>query len=140
MPTVEFDAKKVTPAVQEDIRQSLALISEFDDATAKALIKPATACVKAGGNLAILARAISRLQPEMPNGRVAETARLIQHRATALMQRAEQLKLGIEFAKWRYSGAPCLPQSAAEHAAYASQDAAHRAADGTTFALKMGFL
>jgi hypothetical protein len=56
------------------------------------------------------------------------------------MDRDRQKSLGIKYAIWMYSGAPCQVNPKKPSAKDIRQDAAHRAADGKPFEVAKGML
>jgi len=136
IPTVSFNASHVTNAVKADIRRNILLLeihSEYADRVYDAAVRS----VSAGRDLSLLYNTLIRLNISgMTKRRAEEIARLLNNRATALMDRQRQESLGITQAVWLYSGAPCEidPKKAT------GQDAAHRAANGQSFDVRKGLL
>ena len=137
LPTVKFDASRVTEAVKADLWTS---IQEFEDLPVgeeEAIYEAALRSISKGRALNILSDAL--IGVEVPKARAAEIAILLNNRATAMMAADRQLALGITEGIWRYSGAPCLsgrPQSDADR----RRDQAHKAADGKRYRLAQGLL
>jgi hypothetical protein len=136
IPTVAFDASRVTNAVKADIRKNILLL-EIDKKHADRVYDAAVRSISAGRDLSVLYDAIMQLNVSgMTTRRAGEIALLLNNRATALMNRERQETLSIKQAVWLYSGAPCEinPKKPA------GQDAAHRAANGKSFDVSKGML
>jgi uncharacterized protein with gpF-like domain len=70
--------------------------------------------------------------------RATEIAHLLNNKATALMNRERQESLGIKYALWLYSGAPCEISWNKPTGQENLQDAAHKAANGKQFDVSKG--
>jgi hypothetical protein len=129
VPTVKFDPARVTDAIKEDIRESVSKIKDFGEPHFDCIYEAALRSVSRGMDAAALFNAIMDLQlPAMTKRRAGEISININRRAKALVDRNEQMAIGIKYATWNYSGAPCHPR----------QDAAHRAANGKRYAIAKG--
>jgi hypothetical protein len=127
IPTVAFDASKVTDAVKADIRKDILLL-EIDRKCVDRVYEAAVRLISAGRDLSVLHDALMRLNVSgMTTQRAGEIARFLNNSATALMNRRRQESIGIKQAVWLYSGAPCEinPKKPI------GQDAAHRAPNGS---------
>jgi len=132
LPAVRFDRSRVTDEVKHDLWESIAGLKEVGSNELEGIHQAAIASVQQGGNLFILSQAILKLKG-MTRKRAGEIALALHNRATALMDRSRQLELGIEYAVWRYSGAPCgYKEDGFQH------DAAHRKMNGKCFKLVEG--
>jgi hypothetical protein len=134
IPTVGFDASRVTNAVKADIRNNILLL-EIDSQYVDRLYDAAVRSISAGRDLSVLHDALVRLNISgMTTRRAGDIALRLNNRATALMNREHQEALGIKQAVWLYSGAPCEinPKKST------GQDAAHRAANGKSFDVSQG--
>ncbi len=133
IPTVKFNPKHVTDEVKADIAATLQaearLASCWQD-----IYPVAVTSVVDGGNLALLATALRDLGWEKDEA--AELARYVHFRATAIMNRARSLALGITEAEWLYSGAPCHPKRPTKQ--QVRLDTAHKQAKGKRFLVADG--
>jgi hypothetical protein len=107
LPTVKFDASRVTQDVQDDLKATIRALSDIGEEHFQAVYDAALESIKRGRDLGMLCRAISDLKlPGMTKARAADIARLLNNRATTLMTTQRQLDAGITRARWLYSGAP----------------------------------
>lgn len=137
LPTVKFDASRVTDAVKADLWES---IQEFDDlpvGEGEAIYQAALCSISKGRALNILSDALTGI--EVPKARAAEIAILLNNRATAMMDADRQLALGITEGIWLYSGAPCC-SGRLQNDADRRRDDAHKAANGKRYLLAQGLL
>jgi len=141
VPTVRFDPKRVTETVKADLRKNIRKIKEFDAAHFDRIYIVALESISVGGNMAILCDAIMALNlPDMTKQRAGEISHSIIRKANALINRDRQLSLGIQYATWMYSGAPCCVNPKKPSAKDIRQDAAHKAADGKRYEVAKGML
>lgn len=136
MPTVKFDASRVTDAIKADIRKNVEVIEGLDPVHIDQVYSAAVRSVLAGRDLALLTNALWELNIDgMTKKRAAQIARALINKATALLDREQQQSLGITEAVWLYSGAPCEmdPKKPSGH-----QDAAHKAANGKRYKIAEG--
>lgn len=138
IPTVKFDESQVAASVEADIRSTLRHFPEIGTDELQPVYDAALQSVRAGHALNILYDALIRVG--LDKHRAAEIARLVNSRATTLMQRERQVKLGITEAVWMYSGAPCMLRPKVPSAADRKRDAEHSAANGKRFVVAMGML
>lgn len=139
IPTVKFDASRVTEDVKLEIRESVAQIGEIDARHFDEIYDAALRSVSAGRDLHVLYEALMRISADGITRRKAEEiARHINNRATSFMNRNRQKALGIEDAVWLYSGAPCMTNTHKPTAEEIRQDAAHKLASGTRFKASKG--
>lgn len=139
IPTVKFDSSRVTEAVKADVRHTILGLPEIDKNNCEQVYDAAIRSISAGRDLHFLTNAIMGLNfGEMTKRRAADIARLLNNRATSLMNREQQSSLGMTHAIWLYSGAPCMlhPKKPTDHDI--QQDAAHKAADGKEFKVAKG--
>jgi hypothetical protein len=137
IPTVKFDASRVTETVKTDVRKTIRLLEEIDSAHCEQVYDAALCSISAGGDLSVLFNALMQMNVNsMTKGTAAEIAHFLNRRATALMDKERQESIGIKQALWMYSGAPCEidPRKTT------GQDAAHRAADMKPFNVSKGML
>jgi hypothetical protein len=62
----------------------------------------------------------------------------LNNKATALMNRDQQVSLGVKYAIWVYSGAPCQTNPKKPSAKDIHLDATHKAADGKRYEVAKG--
>jgi uncharacterized protein with gpF-like domain len=135
IPTVSFDASRVSEAVKADLRNNILLLRDVDEHHFDQVYEAALRSITAGRDLSVLYNALMRMNiAGMTKGRASDIAHLLNNNATALMTRERLDTLGIKQAVWRYSGAPCEinPKTPT------GQDAAHRAANGKSFDVSKG--
>jgi hypothetical protein len=128
VPTVKFDPARVTETVKADLRQKIKSINEVSAADFEMIYDAALRSISAGGALHILYQALMTIEG-IGKRRAREISLSLNNKATALIQTEQQRRLGIKYAVWMYSGAPC---------GGAEQDAAHKAADGKPFLVNEG--
>jgi hypothetical protein len=135
IPTVEFDASRLTETVKADIRKNIMLLEEVDKNHFDQLYDAALRSISAGRDLSLLHNALMEMNIKgMTKRRAAEITGLLNNKATALMDRERQRSLGIKSALWLYSGAPCEMNPKKP----TGQDAAHKAANGKSFDVSKG--
>ena len=76
----------------------------------------------------------------MTKQRASEISIRLNNKATALINRNQQVSIGIKYAIWVYSGAPCQVNPKKPSAKDIRQDAAHKAADGKRYEVAKGML
>jgi uncharacterized protein with gpF-like domain len=141
VPTVKFDPRRVTDAVKADLQKNIHNIKEFDESHFDQIYDAALRSVSRGMDLATLFDAITALNlPDVTKQRAGEISRNLNFKAKALMDRDRQLSLGIKYAIWMYSGAPCQVNPKKPSAKDVRQDAAHRKANGKRFEVAKGML
>jgi len=141
IPTVKFDPDRVTDAVKADLKSSIQKIREFDESHFDQIYDAALRSICRGRDLATLFNAIMELNlPDITEQRASEISLSLSNKATALMNRDQQLSIGIKYATWVYSGAPCQLNPKKPSAKDIRQDAAHRAADGKQYEVLSGML
>jgi uncharacterized protein with gpF-like domain len=133
IPTVKFDASRVTETVKADLKKNILLLGEIDKTHFEQVYDAALRSISAGRNLSLLYNVLMQMNGMMKR-RAGEIALLLNNKATALMNKERQESLGIKQAHWLYSGAPCEinPKEPT------GQDAAHRAANGKLFDVSKG--
>jgi hypothetical protein len=137
IPTVKFDASRVTDAVRAEIRRCVTDINGPTGSQREAIYDAALRSVTAGRDLHALYLALTELGIEdMTRNEASAIASWINNRATSLMDRERQQSVGIEKAQWMYSGGPCLADPSAP--TDSEQDKAHKAASGQQFKLNQG--
>lgn len=139
IPTIEFDVSLVTDAVKAEIRHRVAEIEGSTALQRDAIYDAALRSVSAGRDLHTLYAALIELGIEgMTKSNARTIAMRINNRATSLMNRTRQQSLGIEQARWRYSGAPCMTNPKKATPKDIEQDKAHKAADRQCFKVSQG--
>jgi len=140
IPTVKFDPKRVTDAVESDLAMNIRKIKEFE-AHFDQVYDAALQSVSRGRDLATLYNAIMALNlPGMTKQRAGHISIALNNKATALMNHNRQLSLGIKDAIWMYSGAPCYRDPKKPSARDIRQDTAHRGANGKRYEVAKGML
>lgn len=138
MPTVEFDASKVTEEIQKDIEESLLAVPEFSEADCQKLFPAALEAVTNGRDLAVLYQAITGSGfKAMTNGRAGDITSWVVNRAMALIERERRLQLGMHRAIWIHA-APCQLNPSNPSEDEALQDRAHQAANGQEYDIAKG--
>jgi uncharacterized protein with gpF-like domain len=138
---VKFDPQRVTAEVEAEIRAVINGTPEIPESEQENVYKGALAGVRRGGDLHTISQALSAIPGvTIPKGRVGAICRLIDRRASALMDRDRQGSLGITEAKWMYSGAPCYENYRTATDEDRARDTAHRAANGQKFKVSDGML
>ncbi|MGB8366202.1 MAG: hypothetical protein WCE20_17025, partial [Rhizomicrobium sp.] len=141
IPTVKFDPKLVTEVVKADLKSDIKKIKEFDESHSEQIYDAALRSVSRGRDLATLFNAIMELNlPDMTKQRASDISRSLNNKATALMNRDRQVSIGVKYAIWVYSGAPCQMNPEKPSAKDVHQDAAHKAADGKRYEVAKGML
>jgi hypothetical protein len=135
VPTVKFDASRITDTVKADLRKNITLLAEVDRSHFDRIYDAALRSISAGRDLSTLYNVLLDLNINgMTKRRAGEIAHLLNNKATGLMNRERQEALGIKQALWLYSGAPCEIDPKRP----TGQDAAHRAANGKPFDISRG--
>ncbi len=130
IPTVKFDPAKVTEAVKADLRQNIRSLKEVGAADFDMIYDAAIRSISVGRGLHILYQALMTTDG-MHKRRAEDISRSLNNKATAIIKAGDQERLGIKYATWLYSGAPCGD---------AEQDAAHKAANGKPYSVNKGIL
>jgi uncharacterized protein with gpF-like domain len=139
IPTVNFDASRVTDDVKAEIRKYVAEIEGPTASQRETIYNAALRSVSAGGDLHTLHSALMGLGIEgMTKSKASAIALRVNKRATTLMNKAQQQSLGIKYARWMYSGAPCMANPKKPTPADIEQDGAHKAANGQRFKVSQG--
>ena len=141
IPTVEFDARKVTDEVQTDLRESIDALADIEVRHRDAVYYAALKSISAGRDLYVLTSALLGLDSEtMTKRRAADIAFMLNNRATAIMERQRQESLGISQAMWLHSGAPCCENPKKPTPADVARDRAHRACNGKRYDVGIGLM
>lgn len=137
IPTVKFDPKRVSKAVEDDLRKNLSQLSTLPQGSQDTIFKAALVSFKAGRDLKSLTDAITQVGVERKDA--AAIAMHLNNRATSIMEVERGLNIGITEGIWMYSGAPCVehyPRTPEDEL----RDAQHKNANGTKFQLAEGLL
>jgi hypothetical protein len=139
LPTVKFDKTRVTEAVRVEVRSCIERIEGLGNSQRQHLYGPALQCVLDGGNSHVLYEALNEFaRATLSKAEMREIAVHVWNRANSVMDRERKASIGIEFATWLYSGAPCLPFVKHPTQDFVNQDAAHKAVDGKRFRVSDG--
>ena len=138
VPTVRFDQSRVSAAVEAEVRSTLQGVPEIGAGEFASAYDAALRSVRAGRDLKVLHDALVGLG--LTKQCASEVARLVNNRATSLMDRERQGSLGITEAVWRYSGAPCTASSKMPSLEDRKRDADHLAANGKRYVVVEGML
>jgi hypothetical protein len=139
IPTVKFDASRVTEAVRADIKKNIKVIEEIDQNHFDKVYDATIRSESAGGDLYSLSIALMQMNIDgMTKRRAGQIALFLHFKATAVMNREGQISLGIEYARWRYSGAPCEINPKKPTEQEIRQNEAHRDADGKLYEVSKG--
>jgi len=130
IPTIKFDSAKVTETVKADLKQNIKSLKEVGAGDFDKIYDAALSSISAGRALHILYQALMAIDG-MHKRRAEDISLTLNNKATALIQAEEQGRLGIRYAIWFYSGAPCGDSE---------QDTAHKAANGEPYAVNKGML
>jgi len=99
IPTVKFDQKRVTEAIKADLKSNIKGIAEFDDTNFDQVYGAALRSISRGGDLATLFNAIMELNlPNITKRRAGEISMTLNNKAKVLMDRDQQISLGITYA------------------------------------------
>ena len=130
IPTVKFDPTKVTEAIKIDLRQNIKSLIEVAPDNSDMIYDAALRSISAGRALSILYQALMTIDG-MSKRRAADISLSLNNKATALIEVEERKRIGIKYAIWRYSGAPC---------GSVEQDDTHKAANGKPYLITKGML
>jgi uncharacterized protein with gpF-like domain len=139
IPTVKFDVSRVTNAVRREIQKCVAEIEGTTSSQREAIYDAALRSASAGRDLHTLYAALMELGIDgMSRTKASAIATHINNKATSLMDKARQQSLGIEYAKWLYSGAPCMVNPKKPSPEDIERDVAHKSADGQQYKISEG--
>jgi uncharacterized protein with gpF-like domain len=135
IPTVKFNAWRVTDALKADLRKNISLLDGVDQKHFEAIYDAALRSISEGRDLHLLYKALLQMSIDgLTKRRAEDIARQLNNAATAFMNNEHQVAVGSKQAKWLYSGAPCEIDLRAP----TGQDTAHRAANGKVFDVSTG--
>ncbi len=137
IPTIEFDPARVTPTVKADLRRNIKALADVDASQFAKIYDAALRCISVGGARNILFQALMTIDG-MSQGRATAVTQSLNSKANAVMTAEHQRGLGIEYATWRYSGAPCITKPKSASKVEIERDAAHQAANGNIFRVAKG--
>jgi hypothetical protein len=141
IPTVHFDPNRVTEEVKADLKNNIKELKDFGESHFEHIYVAALRSISRGRDLATLFDAIVELNlPNMTKRRASEIARCLNNKATALMNRDQQISSGIKYAIWVYSGAPCQMNPRKPSGEDVRRDAAHKASDGKRYEVSKGMI
>jgi hypothetical protein len=141
IPTVKFDPKRATDVIKADLAKNIRKINEFNEPQFERIYDAALRSISDGRDLATLFRAIVELDLlGMTKRRASEISLSLNNKATALIERDRQMSVGIKYAVWVYSGAPCQMNPKKPSAKDVRQDAAHKSAHGKQYEVAKGML
>jgi hypothetical protein len=135
IPTVKFDPTRVTNAVLGDLRDNIRALPEVGANDFETVYQAAVRTISVGGALNMICAALMDIEG-MPKRRAEDISRSLNFKAKAIMNAEQQTKLGIKYATWFYSGAPCRVNP--KQPVGEDQDAAHKAANGEPFLISKG--
>ena len=118
-----------------DLKQNIRALPEVGANDFETVYQAAFRAISVGGALNIIYAALIDIEG-MPKRRAEEISRSLSFKATALMNAEQQTKLGIKYATWLYSGAPCRVNPKKTDGE--DQDSAHKAANGKPFLISKG--
>jgi hypothetical protein len=122
------DAAPLTQEILNDIKRTIYEMNEIPERFRGAVYLSAADAIRAGRDARrfhfdLVSLCIDGLTAK----RADEIVNFVLNRATALTVRERLMRMGVEYATWVYSGAPC-----------GSNDADHKAANGKQFPLTKG--
>lgn len=127
MPTVKFDKSQVTDSVRHDLRNNIESLNDIASTDRTILYDVSLRAILDGGDLRSLFQTLVGFG--VAKQRARKIASYLSNNATILMEAERREKMGIRYAIWRHSGAPCGEPE---------QDKAHKAADGKRFPVTQG--
>jgi hypothetical protein len=137
LPTIKFDPARVTSTVKADLRRNIKALADVDASQFEKIYDAALRCLSVGGAQHTLFQALMTID-RMSRERAGVITRSLNRKADAVMTVEQQQSLGIEYAIWRYAGAPCITKSKGSIKLELERDAAHKAASGKTFRVAKG--
>ena len=139
MPTVKFDESRITKTVAKALNQYIGEMPDIEKKKVKQVFELALQTVAGQGKLDVFRVALMRLDiPGMTKSRAIQIGVFIDRRAGALIERERQESLGIKYATWRYSSAPCF--DGPTNPVQIKLDAGHSAANGKRYEISKGLL
>jgi len=137
IPTVQFDSTRVTTTVLADLAENIRALGEVGTENFEMIYQAASHAISVGGALNVIYATLMGIDG-MTKKRANEISLSLNAKANAVMKAEQQTKLGVKYATWRYSGAPCWMDS--NQPGGTEQDAAHKAANGQHFLISKGML
>lgn len=139
IPIVKFDPSVVSESVKADLRSNLKLIDDLDRKHFEQVYEAAIRSISADRNLQVLYIALMDIDG-MSKQRATQIARSLSNKATSLISREKEISLGIKYAIWMYSNAPCVENPRSPTNKDTQQDAAHFSANGKRYKISKGLL
>ncbi len=131
IPTVKIDKSLVTTDVKTDLLKTISSLNEIPGEHVKTVYRIALSSIERGRDLHTFQSGIEHLKLDhLEKHEIAEIGLFLNNRATALIEKNRHLALGIERARWLYSGAPCTGSTL--------QDQLHQSLNGTEFDIADG--
>ena len=141
MPTVKFDASRLTAEVLADVESAVRGLPEVTRDNFDGVYDLTVRACARGGDMSLLSRGLMEMDlPGMSWQRASQVSMELWFRAKDLLDRKRQAELGITRAHWRYANAPCMIDPRNPSAADLRRDAAHKAADGKAYVIADGRL
>lgn len=137
IPTVKFDAKRLTPTVKAQLKKDIATFELIGKKNASNIYSVALEALRRGMDAYHLCNSLMEIEG-MQQGSAQRITSFLLNRASALMTTETRLSLGITQATWVYSGAACMYDFARASEADLKRDAGHRALDGKVFDVRSG--
>ncbi len=139
IPTLRFNPERVTEGVKDDLKNNIRKLKEFDESHFDQIYDAALRSISRGRDLATLFNALMEMNINgLRKRRAADIALLLNNKATAIMEKERQESLGVKYAFWLYSGAPCKISAKGTTIQDSRQDAAHKAANGKRYDVSKG--
>jgi len=135
MPTVRFDPTRVSDAVLANLKANIQALPEVGPHDFETIYQAAFRAISVGGALNIIYAALMDIDG-MTKPRASDISRSLNSKAKAIMDAEQQTKLGIKYATWLYSGAPCRVDP--KEPGGEERDAAHKEANGKPYLVSKG--
>ena len=135
IPTVKFDPTRVTDTVLDDLKANIRALPEVGADNFETIYQAAFRAISVGGALNIIYAVLMDIDG-MTKPRASDISRSLNSKAKAIMDTEQQTKLGIKYATWLYSGAPCRVNP--KEPGGGDQDAAHKEANGKPYLISKG--
>lgn len=137
LPTVKFDARKLTPTVKAQLKKDIATFELIGKKNVSNIYSVALEALRRGRDAHHLYTGLMGIEG-MQKGSAHRITLFLLNRASALMTTESSLSLGITQATWVYSNAPCMYDFTKASEADLKRDAEHRALDGKVFDIRTG--
>jgi len=133
--TVKADPKRLTPAIEADIREQITSLPDIPENERAFVIEQAVESIRSGGNLHRLCWALNEAGVEPI--RAKYLAHNIDRKIETYIKIERYISLGIVKATWRYSGAPCFLVTENNEYDYSIDDP-HKEAHGKEYDVRRG--